>query len=417
MRLMPDSAAPGAVTRRRVSWRGWRLGYPRRLGHRRRTWLAAAAAAVAVGVTLVAVRSAGQSATPPAAAASGVPEYYVALSPVPELGFFSSAAVAVVGDTFTGRRVATVAAPKGWGFGSVTAAGDDRTFVLVVEPRSSSQQPVVTRWYLLRLTPGAAHPATLRQLPIPPQSLFATAFTAVVSPDGSMLAIASETEPPVTGLRVYSTVTGALLNTWSESPSELRAIQTLGPVSWTSGGRQLTFQTIAAGTGTAVVRLLPAGDPGHDLLADSRAVFSFPAGLTSPHNCVDGFLVAGNGKTVVCGSAVQAGEPAGDTGSRACPAYARPFTTSVRQFSAVTGKLTGMLYQAGVACQMEGDLGLFWSNDAGTAVLGYFGHSSAGQSGSPQLTVGRFGLFTGGEFTPLPAPLESDQGYPSTTAW
>jgi hypothetical protein len=82
----------------------------------------------------------------------------------------------------------------------------------------------------------------------------------------------------------------------------------------------------------------------------------------------------------------------------------------------VTGKFTGTLYQFGVSCQMPGDLALFWLSDAGTAVLGYFGFTPAGQL-RPLQTIGQFGLFTRGKFTPLPAPLESFQRQPSSTAW
>ena len=412
MRLMSGSAAPGAAVDGR-----WRGRAPR---HRPRTWLAVAAAAIAVGVavTLVAVRNApaGRStARPPAASASGVPEYYVALPPVPELGFFSSAPDAAVGDTLTGTRVATVPAPKGLGFGGVTAADDDRTFALGVQPRSGSSQPVLTRWYLLRLTPGAARPATLRQLPIPAQPELQSYFSMALSPDGTMLAIASQTEPPVTQLRVYSTATGALLHTWSASTGELHGIETLSLLSWASGGHQLTFQTSASTTGPVVVRLLPADDPGHDLLADSRPVVTFMTNVSTPHNCVDSFVVAGNGQTVLCGSSAQAPKPASDTGNKACVAGTRPYNTAILQFSAVTGKLAGPLYQLGTTCQMPGDLALSWANDAGTAVLGYFGYSQAGESTAA--TSWQFGLFTRGKFTPLPAPLESSQGYPSVAAW
>jgi hypothetical protein len=397
-------------------------------------WLApaaAAAAVIAVAVTLVAVRNApaGRPATPPpAASASGAPEYYVALPPVPQLGFFDTARDAVVGDTFTGKRVATVPAPAGWGFAGVTAAGDDRTFVLSVEP-SSNHMPVPTRWYVLRLTPGAARPATLRQLPIPTESLDGGAFSMALSPDGSMLAIASSpddsvpamfaTGQSVTELRVYSTATGALLHTWSAASSQSHGIAAWNPIFWTSGGHQLAFQTESS-TGQVVVRLLPADDPGHDLLADSRPVLSFIAMVSSPHNCVDGFLVAGNGKTVVCGSTAQVREPASDTGGNACPTSTHLYNPAILQFSTVTGKLTGTLYQIGIACRMLGDPALYWANDAGTAVLGYVSYyeeTKPGGQSTPLRAIGQFGLFTRGKFTPLPAPLESDQGYPSSTAW
>jgi hypothetical protein len=415
MRSMPDSAAPGAavVDKRRRGRPPW---------HRWRTWLTPAAAAVAiavaVAVTLMAVRNApaGRSAAlPPAASANGVPEYYVALPPVSSLGFFSSAPDAVVGDTLAGKRIATVPAPAGLGFGGVTAADDDRTFALAVQPRSSSPQSVPTRWYLLRRTPGAARSATLRQLPIPAQPVLGDTFSMALSPDGAMLAIATETEPPVTMLRVYSTASGALLHTWSAPPRESHGIETLSLVSWASEGRQLTFQASASTNGPVAVRLLPADDPGHDLLADSRPVVTFMTSLSSPHNCIDSFVVAGNGQTVVCGSSAQAPGPASYTGKRACVAGTRLYNTAVLQFSAVTGKLAGTLYQLGTSCQMPGDLALFWANDAGTAVLGYSGYSPEGES--TVQTVGQFGLFTKGKFTPLPAPLESFQGYPSITAW
>jgi hypothetical protein len=415
MRSMSDSAAPGAAVDGR-----WRGRPPRR---RRLTWLTVAAAAavavaVAVAVTLVAVGNApaGRSTSPPAAAsASGVPEYYVALPPVPELGFFSSAPDAVVGDTLTGKRVATVPAPKGLGFGGVTAADDDRTFALGVQPRSGAPQPVLTRWYLLRLTPGAARPAALRQLPIPAQPELQSYFSMALSPDGTMLAIASQTEPPVTALRVYSTATGALLHAWSASPSELHGTEALSLVSWASGGHQLALQTRASTNGPVVVRLLPADDPGHDLLADSRPVVTFMTSVSTPRNCVDGFVVSGNGETVLCGSSAQAPEPASSAGGKGCVAGSHPDNTAILQFSALTGKLAGTLYQLGTTCQMPGDLALFWANDAGTAVLGYSGHSPEGEA--TEATVGQFGLFSGGTFTPLPAPLESDQGDPSVTAW
>jgi hypothetical protein len=419
---MSGSAAPDAVAGR------WRGRPPR---HRWRPWLAlaAAAVAVAVAVTLVAVRNAttGRPASPPpAASANAVPTYYVALQPVPELGLFSSAPEAVVGDTFTGKRVATVPAPAGLGFGGVTAAGDDRMFVLSVEPRSGASQPVRTRWYLLRLSPGAAPAATLRQLPIPPKSLVADSFSAVLSPDGTMLAIATEVQLPgstPTGaeLWVYSTVTGALLHAWSSSSPELLGFDTANAVSWTSGGHELAFQTAATGTGPVVVRLLPADDRGHDLLADSRTVLSFMTSVSSPHNCADGYLMAGNGKTAVCGSATQVRVPASSTGGKACPATTHAYnaadSTAVLQFSTTTGEFTGPLDQIGPACQVDRSLALYWANDDGSAVLGYSGYAIEGPPGTLEKTVGQFGLFTRGKFTPLPAPLESYQAYPAITAW
>jgi hypothetical protein len=237
-----------------------------------------------------------------------------------------------------------------------------------------------------------------------------------LSSDGTMLAIATGTEPAVAGLRVYSTATGLLLHAWSASSAELRGIEVVSPVSWTSGGHQLIFQTSASTTGPVVVRLLQADDPGHDMLADSRPVFTFMTRVGSPDNCIDGFAMAGNGRTVLCGSAAQVHEPA-SFGNKECPTYTHPVSTAIRQASAVTGKLTGTLYQAAVSCQTPGNLALFWVNDDGTAVLGNLLHSQAGPSGSTWKPIEQFGLFTRGKFTPLPAPLETSLGLPSITAW
>jgi hypothetical protein len=357
-------------------------------------WLAPAAAAViAVAVTLVAVRGAA-SATPPPA---GVPGYYVTAPAYASLGTIV-AHDAFVRDTLTGKKVATVPAPHGWGFASVTAAGNDRTFVLGAE-RPFLGETVPTRWYLLRLTPGAAPPATLRQLPISPQP-GAINGTMALSPDGTMLAFATGPESPQPEVQVYSTATGALLHTWSVTPSQSQGLQ-VSLLSWTSEGNQLAFQTPAtAGPGPVVVRLLPAGDPGHDLLADSKPVLSVPrtsscsdSGYQGTLGVPETVLVAGNGKTVVC------------AGPSACPARGGLYTMAVLQFSTATGKLAGTLYQISSTCQMPGTVPeVFWVNDAGTAVIGYFSYSEGinPATGSGAKTVVRFGLFTAGRFTPLP---------------
>jgi hypothetical protein len=103
--------------------------------------------------------------------------------------------------------------------------------------------------------------------------------------------------------------------------------------------------------------------------------------------------VAGNGKTVVCG------------GSKACPARSHQYNMAILQYSTATGKLTGTLYQISTTCQMPGTVPeVFWVNDAGTTVIGYFNYSEGVNpaTGSGAKTVVRFGLFTAGRFTPLP---------------
>src|SRR6202035_352722 len=141
------------------------------LARRRRLAIAAATAtvvgaALAIGAGLPASASVA-SARPPAAqrsvaaqrsaAVPAVPRYYVALNN-PHVA--TSRDQVVVGDTLTGKRLATVSPPKGGTFGGVTGAADDRTFVLDVRqfPWSNTWFAVTPRtWYLLKIAPGTAH--------------------------------------------------------------------------------------------------------------------------------------------------------------------------------------------------------------------------------------------------------------------
>jgi hypothetical protein len=137
LRLPP---APGAAPARRAASR------PRRW----RRWMApvtAAVAMIAVAVSLVIVRAISNGpVVPPAGSASAPtvpPRYYVAISGG-AIGWYGYAPLTstksvppnhlVVGDTATGNKLATIAAPTGTAWTGVTAAADDRTFVALAEP-------------------------------------------------------------------------------------------------------------------------------------------------------------------------------------------------------------------------------------------------------------------------------------------
>jgi hypothetical protein len=352
---------------------------PRR---RWRPWLALApAATIAVAVTLVAVRGA------PATPVNGVPRYYVGIPTSP--GFANpNAPEAIVGDTFTGEKLATVPAPAGWRFlPALAAAGDDRTFVVGAAPQSG-ELVRTERLYVIRLTPGAAHFATLRELPIPaPQVSWDYGSSLALSRDGTMLAVLAG----ATQARIYSMATGALVHTWSVTSSGSSGLPVVSLLSWTSDGRRLAFLATEARTNPPrEIRLLQVSDPGHDLFADSRVVVT-----GSSSGCG---LVSGDGKTMVCGSsALTVG------GNKACPDGSPPQTEAIRQYSTATGKLTGTLYHIEGSCDTVGTAPS-WTSDDGNAVLGYFMADTRDT---------RFGLFTPGKFTPLPAP----QAYPAFAAW
>ena len=390
-------------------------------------WLAPAAAAaamIALAASLVIVRNGptGRPAPPaPAGSADTVPEYYAAL-PGNAGGQTADAPDALVGDTFSGKRLATVPAPAGWWFVSVAAAADDRTFVVGAAQNRSSV--LATRWYLIRLTPGSASFATLSELPIPaPQASF-TPNRMALSPDGAMLALMDSGAaggPP--GLRVYSTATGAMVHAWSTPSLSQKAASTteVSSLSWTSDG--LAFQTLGSSLG---IRLLQVSDPGHDLFADSRLAWSMPAppvaghpAAKRPFGCggVPGpsILVAGDGKTMVCGASGVFRVP-GDLGESTCPAAPAWNDEGVLEYSTATGKLTGTLYRTESECVPDaaGPVQLLWASRSGGAVIGYF--EFAGLNLDPDRSVIRFGLFTRGKFTPLPAPptITTD---PTFTAW
>ena len=72
----------------------------------------------------------------------------------------------VVGDARTGKQLTTLAPPNGSTFFGVTAAADDRTFVVDTLPLVKPLNPMAGRdWYLLRLAPGSSTPARLTRLP------------------------------------------------------------------------------------------------------------------------------------------------------------------------------------------------------------------------------------------------------------
>lgn len=420
----------------------------------RRRWNCAvpAVAVVAIAVSIVAVGcgSAGSAARPVSAASapvppvsaslvSEVPEYYVALpgknmppppgSQPPASSLVNPPPVgaldAVVGDTFSGKVLATVPAPAGSRFLTVAAAGDDRTFIVGASGISGGL--AAARWYLIRLTPGAAPFATLRELPVPGLPYFNG--SVALSPDGTQLAVSSAGPESA---RVYSTVTGALLHTWPTRADLL---------SWTSDGRQLAFETQAPEAWGMLVgiRLLPADDRGHGL-NDSRLVWSAkipndpdighslssPTG-TRPFDCgapnANGItlspllsvLVSGDGTTLACGASGVFRDP-GNLGYATCPAVPAWNDEGVLQYSTATGKPTGTLYQSDSNCAPGASpVQLLWISDSGNAVLGYFAFSGLGRAPQDQPVL-HFGLFTPGKFTPLPAPptLTTD---PLDTAW
>jgi hypothetical protein len=370
--------------------------------------IGAAALVTALALILVMLRQAGgpQSAPAPAVpvpaapAAAAIPRYYVALA---HAGSASGPTEAVITDDRGSHSSEYFPPFPGQNFSGVTAAADDRTFVL------SSYQAAQrkTTLFLLRL-PAGTGPTKLATLPIKP--LLAQVTGLALSPDGRELAVMSSTDPASTNTRpqltVYSLSSGAALGSWNANGVK---VNSMGPganaagLSWADGDRSLAFrwfEPVPGGSnyGELTVRTLDVAAAGHDLLADSRLVVRVPfidVGGSAPGSVVSSLchasLAASDGQAVICGTA----SVGASASSAACPGTAPSFVS----YSTATGKPRQVLYQDQGKC-VNGQALPLWTDPSGSRVIGLI--LPEGKQ-SPATTL--FGLFAAGRFTPLAAPI------------
>jgi hypothetical protein len=290
---VPADSVPPLIlpARRRRSWLT-RQPAPPAAAARARAWAAVTSSAVMVAVVVGAAASLGSvlhgrgsgddlsalgaraPATPVARLTSAVPRYYVALTLAAGLSRVKSRprASAVVRSTATGATIATVRPPRPYDtFTMVTAARDDRTFVLVAErfPAAPAE-----RLFVLHIRPARRTPASRAQLAALPVSDLAKGtqtWDLALSPDGRQLAAAVGPDFP-RELQVLDLATGAQ-RAWAGSPqcpgcgvTGYGTASGNGGLSWSADGRTLAI----AGAGS--VRLLNTAAPGADLMTDSRPV-------------------------------------------------------------------------------------------------------------------------------------------------
>jgi hypothetical protein len=387
---LPARARQGRGARRWLNW-----GAP----------LAAAAVITALAVTLALVRQAGAPHSAPAAPvppASSVPRYYAALA---DAG--GSRLKVVVGDDRTGRTLAVVNPPAGESFYGVTGAADDRTFVVTSATHGG------TSWYLLRLSPGAAHPARLTKLPIKPISFPVSGLA--LSPDGQKLAVMYQAGPyeelgpgniaiskeAPTYLTVYSMSSGAVLRSWANKsgngsvPSGANGES----LSWVDGGRGLDFHwgVVSRYDNPSQVRTIALTAAGQDLLGSSRVTLTVPDSTrpteTTSVNACPSWLAATDG-TIVCGTYVL-DDSLGDACAVASPSFA--------SYAGATGKKLSGLYQYHGHC-MIGEADVLWTDPGGRHVIALLVLQVKGEAG----TAGnKFGLVSDGHFTPLKLGVET----------
>jgi hypothetical protein len=368
---------------------------------------------VALAIALVVARQVRDEPSPappkPAAsslpAAAGVPGYFAAVL---------TAGSVVVGNARTGTLVTILSPPAGDTFVGVTAAADDRTFVLDTQDRQKAHA-----WYLLRVTPGTANPARLTRLPVGPLPSSVQIQGLALSPDAGTLAVLYQNLPktisgspgPYT-LRAYSLVTGQALRTWTTPDTTKNwAITTPNPdnaadLTWLADGRTLAFR-FPADTWPDDERTLSVTGKGTSLLAGSRPVLAVPG---NDHGCTS-VLLAANGQTTICGTAANS--------VRGCQQLEPEFDL----YPVATGKLTSVLYRYRGTCQAANGI-LLWARSGSSAIaaLEIIDETAAGEKGAagPAATTVHFtvGLLTPGTFTPLHVVVPVRFGYlPGTIAF
>jgi len=390
LKEVTERVAPGSVRPLREP--------PVRGGARAVRWLApiAAVAAVIGVVAGVSLANRSQGHVSLGAPTNSIPEpvgpmprYYV----IAYQAFVGSHVVttAAVHDSATGALLTEVTLPTltdaqgGTEGPSITAAGDDRTFVIMEQ----SDTPRVVKFYRLRLT-ADGRSARFTALPvIVPGSL--SAQDVALSPDGARLAMdvqhCNKATCPYTGIRVVTIATGAA-STWVT-----RANGASFNVSW-AGNQHLAFEWQSGvndpppGQQTGY-RLLDLTGAGRNLMA-SRAIAS---PQPEPSQYVPAALVTPDGSLVITSTVQNISHFfGGDT-----------VVSRIVELSARTGQLVRVLHTVTQSGVSSGDSGVGQA-DQGCNVL------SLGPTGVNVLVAcPGFGRVDGRRFVALP-------GFPSSSS-
>ena len=394
--------------------------HPRGDGWRRR-WLvpAAAAAAVVIVIAVTAVTvGPGTRTRAPASAPGGavtgpmlpgpslasyvssgtIPPYFVAVAFTGKVA--QSPAVAVVHDTVSGHALATIRPSiRGGTIVGVSAAGDDRTFVLDEQSYVKPKYPFPTAgqsgphsFYLLRLS-SAGRVSSLGRLRVTvPATQALNAFA--LSPDGQRLALAVPPRkgPARTDLEVVTLSTGST-RVWSAAGIFRSGAADSRGLSWTADGRELAFEWEPKNQGVeppVEERLLSLTSAGGDLLAASRRVIATtrqfkPSGSTFQVTDTEyDPAVTPDGSAIVT-NAVYFQVKTKESGK----AWNGRF--GFAEYSTRTGKLIRILGYWKVKPAGYWLTQVLWSSPSGRVLIAV-------------IPDGRIGVIKGNEFTPLNMP-------------
>ena len=199
------------------------------------------------------------------AALRQVPPYFAELTLTAPVQVMGGEAVAVR-STLTGHVLATVTPPPPYQiFKWVSAAGDDRTFVLAAQrywPIASGQagmpaqnRDITTPMAFFRMTfDPATHAATLARLAVPETIASAQLAGMTVSPDGTRLALDLGQS-----IQVVTLTTGAIRSWAWPGGGWIGNNKPIGQIfSWTADGTTLEFQQRNGGGGAISLSFLAA---------------------------------------------------------------------------------------------------------------------------------------------------------------
>jgi hypothetical protein len=333
--------------------------------------IAAVAGALTVAGTLKhEPATAGQSAGP-----YGVPAYYVALITAQprsdvENDLASSSwtdTAAELRSTKTGAVLAKVTPPKPYvSFTGVTAAADDRTFVVSAQgPLHSFGVPPypAERLFVLRIDPAAQDGARMTLTALPAGYVPASdgIHDMALSPDGTQLAADIGADPPFTqALYVFDLATGTE-RAWSArscagclpgSGGMVYSEVETDALSWTADSQHVAF--IWGNT----VRLLDTRAAGSDLLTDSKTVATWTDGVTGL-NQWRGAIITPDGRTVLGIEALSRIDRNG------------PVREHLVSWSTATGQQTAVLNNLNVRKRSEFEQILYTNADGSVLVLTY----------------------------------------------
>jgi hypothetical protein len=378
--------------------------------HRRLVPLAAAAAVLAVVAGVLAVgslRPAHQKpplVPPTAPIQSSVPPYYVTLTSVRPMPLHEPQAwpvrtTATVRATSTGAVIASVVPTRPYTeFVNVSAAADDRYFLLVAQYGKVFGGIYHDAFFMLRIDPTAADPAartSLTRLPAVALPGDDQLLSMALSPDGRRLAVVAmhfgkkkvghKTEGTATTyLRVYNLVTGRSRTWGGVIPGAGGPGPWTGGLSWRQDSR---FLAVVVGEQPLQLRLLNVTAPGQAFAQDSKP-------LAAPRGPCWSF----------CSADIT---PDGDmiyvaySGDGGLKAHGLPAWTKLVRFNVKSGTLTTVNkligvdasgHYTGYASGMQDDV--LWTSYNGSEAI-----VAGVQPGAPNA-----GIYSGSHYTPIPWP-------------